>query len=352
MLAKPVSSAGRLLALLLVLAVLTACGPQQPPEAPLTAPPDNPILDASPATAVPVVPTPTLAHALIPGELPGKVIANAWDQDSSTTAARKMAPGGDRFSLGIYERPFNSTTMDTYYPDLDITGFSLQQDDTWLYVTILLQEGAAEKGLSGRYGFELDVDVDGQGDFLLLGFTPASTDWSTDGVQIWQDANHNAGNDRPVESNPPQQGDGYELNVFDQGQGSDPDAGWGRISPDNASQVQFALKLSLFNNDPSFTCWAWAGADQLNPALFDLNDVHTQEEAGSPIVGYFYYPLGSLSQIDNTCRVFVGGQLEGNSLGLCGSSVPGQENDCRVRSCPQGSYFSYLTCGCEVNIIY
>jgi len=40
--------------------------------------------------------------------------------------------------------------------------------------------------MGGNYGVELDLDVDGRGDWLVLASKPTST-WSTLGVRVWQD---------------------------------------------------------------------------------------------------------------------------------------------------------------------
>ena len=140
--------------------------------------------------------------------------------------------------------------------------------------------------------------------------------------------------------------------IFDQGQGNDPDAGWVRVSPTNPSQVEFAVKRSILDAAPSFICWTWAGSDSLNPALFDLNDYFTQEQAGSSIYDYYYYPLNELSEIDNTCRIVIGNQTIQNSLGICETvPVPGdQPAGCRPppQGCGPNEYFSDITCRCEI----
>ena len=60
---------------------------------------------------------------------------------------------------------------------------------------------------------------------------------------LYQDANGDVGGKKPVVSEaPPQSGDGYETLVFDQGQGSDPDAAWARVDPNDPSSVQIAFK--------------------------------------------------------------------------------------------------------------
>src|SRR5690348_3871409 len=68
--------------------------------------------DAPGATEVPggSNPTgvPTTQHQVIPVGLPVDRSSHAGDYDSSTTAAQKVAAGGDRFTFGRFERPFNA----------------------------------------------------------------------------------------------------------------------------------------------------------------------------------------------------------------------------------------------------
>ena len=189
--------ASRPLIIFVGLLLSLACGLPLSSPPPVTEQPTEPALVVDEPAAVPSeAPSspPVDIHVITPGDLPIDYVGQAGDQNSSRTASRKQAPGGDQFSTGLFERPFNAQTMDVYYPDLDIVDFSAYQDDTWLYVTIRLQGLGSSGLLSGRYGFELDLDTDGQGEFLVLAFTPVSTDWTTDGVQIWQDANGNIGN--------------------------------------------------------------------------------------------------------------------------------------------------------------
>ena len=75
---------------------------------------------------------------------------------------------------------------------------------------------------------------------------PASTDWSTDGVQVWQDTNHDVGGAAVIVADEhPEPGDGYETSVFDSGKGNDPDSAWARISPTDPNTIQLAVKRSV-----------------------------------------------------------------------------------------------------------
>ena len=87
----------------------------------------------APPTDIPTetpVPTATpIQHQSIPGELPADHSGQAGDHDASVTSDQNRAPGGDRFTFGRYERPFNSETMDVYFPYLDIQNSLVYQDD-------------------------------------------------------------------------------------------------------------------------------------------------------------------------------------------------------------------------------
>ena len=278
-------------------------------------------LAAPPAVSPAVsVASTTIQHKTIPGNLPSDRMSQIGDYDSSTIP--KAAPGGDRFSFGQYERPFNANTMDKYFPYLDIQGAVVLQDQTWIFSVIGVKGRDSNKALPGIYAVQLDTNRDGRGDWLITASNPATTDWTTDGVQVWQDMNGDVGGKIPVLADDhPVPGDGFETNVFDSGKGNDPDAAWVRIAPDNPTSIQIALKRSLINSD-KYLASMWAGAS-LDPALFDFNDHMTQEQAGAADPGLKnYYPIKSLVELDNTCSMAIGFVPKGNEPGLCREFVP------------------------------
>lgn len=262
-------------------------------------------------------PTGPVAHKQTPGELPLAFESQIHDPNSSALASQHRANAGENFGFDLYERPFDQS-MNTYFPDLDIKNTALNRDAAWIYVTITLAGQDPQGGLLGDYGLELDVNRDGRGDFLIMAAAPKSS-WSTDGVRVWQDSNHNVGSIHPVQSDAPQNGDGYETVLFDQGQGSDPDLAWARLSPKDPKSVQIAFKRSLFNDANPFLWGAWAmDPGILHPDWFDYNDHFTQAEAGSPLVELKqYYPLKALYEVDNTCRWAVGFTPNGSEPGIC-----------------------------------
>jgi hypothetical protein len=285
---------------------------------------------ARPGTSVSPVSTGVIVqHQATPGQLPGQRSSHAGDQDSSPMADKKRAPGGDRFTFDQFERPFNAETMDVYFPYLDIQDVSVYQDDSWVYAVLTLKATDANGALPGRYAVELDLNADGRGEWLLLVEHPASADWSTDGVKLWTDRNGDVGGDIVGKSDKAvTDGDGYETLVLPLA-GSDPDAAWARIPREDPHTVQLAVKQSLLGGDHAYLAGMWTGNEDLNPALFDLSDHFTHEQAGAALPELeYYYPIKQLSELDNTCRMAVGFEPTGNEPGLCASSLPGGPEGC------------------------
>ncbi|MBT3188614.1 MAG: hypothetical protein HN736_06975 [Anaerolineae bacterium] len=287
----------------------------------LAQPQPNATLIPEQATAIPPS-TPTIVHLTTPGEPPAFYESWVTDRDSSSTAPQRAANGGENFDQNLYERPFNATAMDIYYPDLDIVYARLDRGGGWVYVEIETSNVRQSGGMLGNYGVEFDLDVDGRGDWLILASQPKAT-WSTEGVRVWQDTNNDVGNDFPVSSDPPQKGNGYDQLFFDQGNNPDADIAWARVSPSNPNYIQIAFKHSLIANDNAFMWGAWTDQGVFKPAFYDYNDHFTHAEAGSPLPGLTnYYPLKALFEVDNTCRMSVGFALTGEEPGSCPVFVP------------------------------
>lgn len=268
------------------------------------------------ATDVPV--TAEVQHVMVPGELPKKQSGLAGDQDSSTTADEKRAPAGDRFTYGRYERPFNANEMDVYFSNIDILVSEVYQDDVWIYGTLTLKDTGSGCSLDGKYGFELDTNIDGGGDLLVLVTKPTSTDWSTDGVEVWFDENDDVGGTKKVFSDESSSvGNGYESQLFGAGAGNDPDLAWARIAPTDPCVVQMAVKQAGLSG-PRYMIGMWAGNDLLNPALFDHNDGFTHDQAGSSLIEFeYFYPVKEVYELDNVCRMAVGFDPTGSEPGIC-----------------------------------
>ena len=272
-----------------------------------------------PPTNVPteVVPT-TIVHQVTPGEFPEEASGVVGDQDSSLTADKKRAPGGDRFTFTRFERPFNSNDMDEYYPFIDIQEGVLFQDDTWIYVVITLKNNETSQELKGRYGFEVDLDLDGGGDYLILASNPISTEWTTNGVEVWFDTNDDVGGEIPTTTDSVSGNkNGYETLTFGLNVGNDPDLAWVRISPENPNIVHLAVKQDILIGN-AYMVGFWAGNEDLDPALFDISDHFSHEQAGAAMTELeYFYPIKEVSALDNTCRMAVGFQPTGNEPGLC-----------------------------------
>ena len=268
-------------------------------------------------TATPPPATATIVHLTRPGTYGGGG-PYVWDSDSSVTASQHRPQGGEYFDRNLYERPFNAQTQDTYFPQVDITKSSILTGSPWIYAAVTLKAVSPDTGiLDGAYGIEMDLNKDGRGDYLVLVTQPLDSDWSTDGVQVWRDSNKDVGDGTPIQSDPPQNGNGYDDLIFDQGKGNDPDLAWARVSPNKSNEVWFAFKPALINDSQEFLWSAWAQMNGLHPNWLDYNDHFTHDEAGSPLPDISQYPLKELAEVDNTCRWAVGFTPNGNEPGLC-----------------------------------
>ena len=239
----------------------------------------------------------TLISAMPPANLPATALDSEGDIDSSSMATAKGVASGDYFVQGLYERPFNANTMDTYFPYMDIIHIQGFMDDTWGYLEITLA-GADKNGqFPAQYAAELDLNKKGRGEYLIRASNPASTTWTTQGVQAWKDTDGDVGGVVPLlADNNLSNGDGYETLVFDQGKGSLADGAWVRISPNDPKSVQIAFKLSMIGSPSSFAMGAWAGAN-IDPSMFDYNDHMTHAQAGDPNQGYpQVYPIKALGR--------------------------------------------------------
>ena len=276
-----------------------------------------PTATASSSPATPIEPSPT-AQGVSPADLPSQRLDQAGDVDSSSMATAKNVSGGDVFVQGVYERPFNANTMDTYFPYIDIVSIQGFKDDTWGYLEITLAGTDKNGQLPAQYAAELDLNKNGRGDWLIRASNPSSTTWTTQGVQAWKDTDGDVGGVVPMVADAkPDGGDGYETLVFDQGKGSLTDGAWVRISPNDPKTVQIAFKFSMIGSPSSFAMGAWAGAN-LDPSQFDYNDHMTHAQAGDPNqANSQVYPIKALAEIDNTCRLAMGFVPTSTVPGLC-----------------------------------
>lgn len=256
-------------------------------------------------------------HTLIPTSGTGKEQV-IYDQVDTSTASQKRAYGGEQFSTGRFERPFDQNM--TYLPYLDITRSTMQRSDKdFIYVTIQLAapvSTAADK--PALYGLELDPNLDGRSEFLILSHRPAGTDWSVDGVDVWKSSSASAPLVNGKNLIPVTGSAGYDVNLFSSGKGSDADLAWVRLSPDKPDTVEIAFRNSLVGGEKSRFVWrpVTDGTGYAN-TLYDLNVSFTIEQAGSPLGDSMFYPLKEVYAVDSTCRVASGYTASGKEPGLC-----------------------------------
>ena len=175
--------------LMLFLAIVACNGTSSPTAIPTSVPATSSSTASGPSSA---------NQGLSPVDLPSQRLDNAGDVNSLDMANAKSVSGGDVFVQGLYERPFNANTMDTYFPYIDITNTQGFKDDTWGYATITLAGTDKSGKLSGEYAAELDLNKDGRGDWLIRASNPSSTTWTTQGVQAWKDPDGDVGGVIPM----------------------------------------------------------------------------------------------------------------------------------------------------------
>lgn len=261
--------------------------------------------------------TPAIQHSDVPTDIPLTTSGKVSDFDSSKVLETKSLVGGDRFTFGRFERPFNANTMDIYFAELDIIITEVYQDTQWIYGRLYIKE-LTPSSSTAQYAIELDTNVNGKAEWLIVADKPSSTEWTVNGVRVYQDANQNVGGVSPALSDKtPANSDGFESLFFDQGEGENPDTAWVRISPSDPNVIEFALHRAAFSNPTQYLINFWAGRD-LDPAKFDLNDAFTHEQAGAADAGLpTFYPIKAIAEIDNSCRMAIGFQPTGKEPGLC-----------------------------------
>jgi hypothetical protein len=281
------------------------------------------------------LPTPTVAHQIQPSN-PASVKSFMVDRSSAALASERRA-NADNFDINLLERPFTTQVMD-YQEYLDITRAELSLGPPWLYITIFL-EGSPPAGSEAAYGVEIDLDIDGHGDWLILADAPPDSEWTTDGVLACRDANGDVGGPTAmIPDGPHDDRDGYEDCVFDSGYGIGPDEAWIRRDPGHADRIQIAFLYSLIGNDGKFTWGAWSDEGIKDPAWFDYNDHFTSIEAGSPASESSQYPVKAMASLDNTCRWAYGFIPTGSEPGVC--FIPPTPTPL-----PQGSISGYVYAG-------
>ncbi len=299
-----------LMCILIAAVALQACalpsgGSQQP-----TA---QPTVEAAPPVETTTVATEVPQEQNIVKPVSGtEQVASGHDNEESATPLQKSIQNGESYDKNRFERPFTANDM-SYIPDVDIMDFSMSKDANFYYAQIVLS-GVDPKtnAMSGYYGVELDLNLDGRSDFLVINKSALSTDWSRDGVVVYFDSNGDVGGKRPTHADANYTGNGFDTVLFDSGQGDQPDLAWARqITGPGRAIVEFAFKSSLLQNYKTFLFDVMASANPIEPSKFYYSDSMTEAAAGSPVKGPLY-PLKGLAGFDDTCRIPVGFEATGS----------------------------------------
>ncbi len=235
------------------------------------------------------------------------------DQTCAETAASKRAPGGDDYSDGRFERPFDRDM--NYAPSLDIVrGDLFRPDDGWLYFIITLVSGPTAG--STVYGIELDTNIDGRGDYLIQVTAPVSETWSESGVKMWWDSDGDVGGQAINRSDPRGfKGSGFEASKINPETGKNIGQLWSRSSEYG---IQIALNGKwVGGKEGKFTWKPYSDGNSYSTTFYDLDDYFLLEQAGSPLIGERDYPLKAVFAYDNTCRGLSGLTPSGSEQGVC-----------------------------------
>lgn len=260
-----------------------------------------------------ITPTPEPIHVMLPGSPTNR---HSFVQDLVTVdLAKDKTALDDNYAWSRFERPYTAEKME-YRDYLDIYRVDLQVTDPWVYFTFVLIGKLPQEG-DVRYSIELDVDHEGRGEFLVTVSLPPDSEWTTEGVWVMADEDGDIGGLYPLYmENQEEKPNGYERELFSNGQGEDRDLAWVRRDPDNRNRIQIAIKDSLIGT-LGFLWSAWADDGLRDPSLFDINDHYTFEEAGSPNKDNYRYPVKAVALIDSTCRSWFGYIPSGSEPGLC-----------------------------------
>jgi len=267
-----------------------------------------------PLTITPsLTPTPEPIHVMLPGS---PIYIHTYVKDLVTVdLAKSKTALDDNYAWSRFERPYTARKME-YRDYLDIYRVNLRVTDPWVYFTFILIGKLPSEG-DIRYSIELDLDHEGSGEILVMAKIPPETKWTTDGVWVLEDEDGDIGGLFPLYmEEPDKKQNGYEREIFSNGQGEDRDLAWVRRDPDNRNQIQIAIKDSLIGTQ-GFLWSAWADEGLRDPSLFDINDHFTFEEAGSPNKDNYRYPVKAVALIDSTCRSWYGYIPSGIEPGLC-----------------------------------
>jgi len=280
-----------------------------------------------PPTNIP--PTDTSPQEIIHWEYPGKFSEAPLQKifDCKTGAyftsgeTYNLSEVCDQWDRNYFERPLNEELTELF-PQLDIIEAEFGQDENWYYTRILVFSELVENLiLDGVYAIEIDLDLDARGDILIVATAPGIypfDEWTSDGVQVWLDANDDVGGPQAMLVDPRYDGDGYETLVVDSGIGDDPDLAYVKTYSDPPGLLEFGFKAALLEGAESFEWWVWAMGVDLTAAKYDPVD---------------FFPQDTLFALDNTCG-WIFGSYPRDLPNICDSiSAPKQ----RVEGCKPGT---------------
>jgi hypothetical protein len=308
---------------LLAMLTLTACGGGTVPT-PTEA-------DVPPIPTFSLVPPTPIAHTMIPGEpvyLLAQLISDCTigngvtvGKEAADSSQVILSKGCDQWTYNKLERPFEDT-FTNYAPQSDISKAQIGYDDDWFFAQLFTYFGefADPQPMNGTYGIELDRDLDGRGEILILAHQPGK-EWNVAGVQVWRDNDTSVGAETPVIADEDNPNGGYDELVFDAGLGDDPDLAWARISPTDPHVVQIAFKRTLgtATDKEQFSWLMWAGLADFNPKDFDLVDTFNKTD---------------VYDLDNTCAWTYNVPLQGFP-NQCGIVVRDKPDSSGGRECVQ-----------------
>ncbi|NPA26021.1 MAG: hypothetical protein GXO36_00255 [Chloroflexi bacterium] len=275
---------------------------------------------ATPPTAI--RPTPTTG--VVP--VTGSIMAEIWDFPSGKYAKAQQgvyyAVGGDVYELNLYERPFVEQTQAVFYPDLDIRYARLVRVGDWFFLALRLHGlQAGSTAPRGDYGVELDVDLDGRGEYLVWAQGPIAATWSPQHVRVLVDNRPDVEGPRACTSDAPLRGDGYEQvrYVADATTGLAWQTwGWEREGSSTYPTVYLAFHARLLDGHGQRMLWqAWADGGLKQPGQMTYHDRYTRAQAGSPYARDPNFPIRAIARVDNTCRAAFGFQPTGLEPCLC-----------------------------------
>ena len=179
-----------------------------------------------------------------PGDPPNNTASWLTDAQTPSNAKNDYAVIGDDYSHNQFERPFDKELA--YRPDLDILSATLTLDSQWYYVTIKLDgTDTAKDALIACYGIELDVNIDGRGEFVIWAQPPFTTTWARENIVVYGSLKGTVGGPQPLLSDAPWKGDTYDTVLFDEKTQSDMNAAWARVSPGDPKGLQIAFSPEI-----------------------------------------------------------------------------------------------------------